>query len=320
MLPFTALRFPSGLLAALSVLSLAASMASAQERRASPPEFSADEIRGVFFEDLSKAIRGQRPALASIRKSAEQPDLAETEADSTEVQDSGTGALWSSLISPTSLEDEVKRVRLHFDSLITTPGAFNSGGYLEARVDLSVLAMMFAVINEYGGDVRWKEHAAAARDLLARSAFNCKAGSNQVYNEAKLRRADLQDLVSGAGLSQRDAQPENDWSRIVDRSPLMDYADQLINALEDANRNEDSIQENLPAIKRNAELLAVLGEVLVREGMAEADDDDYAKLSRGMVSEAKQVVGAIERRDLQAISTGISGIRQRCDTCHNQYR
>jgi cytochrome c556 len=227
---------------------------------------------------------------------------------------------WSPVISPLSLEDEIKRVRLHFDSVVTTPGAFNSGGYQDARRDLTVLASLFAVVNEHGGDVRWKDQAAAARDLIARTAFNCKAGSTQVYNETKLRKGDLQDLVSGSGLANREAEPENDWSMIADRSPLMEYADALIERLEGAARDEASIKAEADLIKRNSELLAMLGEVFTREGMDEADDADYAKFSRQLTDAAKGVTAAIERGDTDAVRQGTGAIRQRCDACHEHYR
>ena len=199
---------------------------------------------------------------------------------------------WSGLISPLSIEDEVKRVRLHFDSVVTKPGDFAGGGYQDARLDLTVLATLFAVIHEHGGEVRWKDQAAAARDLIARTAFNCKAGSTQVYNEAKLRKADLQDLVSGGGISAREAPAENDWSSIAGRSPLMEYIEQLIDVLEDAARNEASVNAGADVIKRNSELLAMVGEVLVQEGMDEADDGDYVKFSRSMTEAAKGVTQA----------------------------
>ncbi len=182
------------------------------------------------------------------------------------------------------------------------------------------MAMLFAVIHEYRGEVRWKDQAAAARDLLARTAFNCKAGSTQVYNEAKLRKADLQDLVSGSGPSKRDAEPENDWSMIADRSPLMEYAESLIDALEDASRDAGAVQRAPDLVKRNSELLSLLGEVLTREGMDEADDKDYTTLSRSMIDESKKVTAAIDRGDADAVRKGVSGIRQKCDACHEQYR
>ena len=290
----------------------------ADERRAPAPTFSSDQLRSVFFDDLNDAFRGPRPTLSSVRKSAAAAtSVAAT--PSTPAAQAGADP-WSPLISPTSIEDEIKRLRLHYDSIVTTPGAFNGGGYQEARLDLTVLATLFAVVNEHSGEVRWKDQAAAARDLIARTAFNCKAGSTQVYNEAKLRKADLQDLVSGSGLSKRDAEPENEWSMIADRSPLMEYADKLIESLEDATRDAGSVNREPDLIKRNAELLSLLGEVFTKEGMDDADDDDYAKLSRAMSVAAKEVSAAIQRSDVDAVQKGTSAIRQRCDACHEQYR
>lgn len=288
------------------------------ERRAPAPNYSQSQLRGVFFDNLDDAFRGSRPSLSSVRKSTAVVAAAAS-SPKTAGAESGTD-LWSPLITPGSIEDEIKRVRLHFDSVVTTPGAFNSGGYQEARLDLTVIAMLFAVVNEHSGDVRWKDQAAAARDLIARTAFNCKAGSTQVYNEAKLRKGDLQDLVSGSGLADREAEKENDWPMVADRAPLMEYADLLIESLEDATRDAGSVKRETDLIKRNAELLAVLGEVLVQEGMDEADNEDYAKLSRDMTVAAKTLTAAIDRADIDAVGKGAGMIRQKCDACHEQYR
>lgn len=300
---------------------LVTASANADERRAAPPTFAPEDWKGVFFDSVDEAIRGERPSLSAIRQSAKQAsEQAMAEASGGDDGGGPKSDLWASLISPVSIEDEIKRVRLHYDSIITTPGAFNSGGYLDARVDLTIMAVMFAIITEHSGEVRWKDQASAARDLLARTAFNCKAGSTQVYNEAKLRKADLQDLVSGTGLADREGEPTNDWAMIADRSPLMTYAESLIETLEDSTNNAGAINDNIDSIRRNAELLATLGEILVREGMEEADDDDYVKLSRDMTADAKQVVLAVDRADTEAIGQGVSAIRQRCDACHEQYR
>ncbi|MGB1817576.1 MAG: hypothetical protein ACPHJ3_19580, partial [Rubripirellula sp.] len=179
---------------------------------------------------------------------------------------------------------------------------------------------LFAVINQHSGEVRWKDQAAAARDLISRTAFNCKAGSTQVYNEAKLRKGDLQDLVAGSGLSSKDAEPETDWTMIADRSPLMEYAELVIESLEDGARDEGTIKKETDLVKRNSELIAVLGEILAQEGMDDADDDDYAKLSRDMSGDGKAVTAALGRGDLEAVRLGVSKIRQKCDACHEQYR
>ena len=291
----------------------------ADERRAPKPKVDEEKMKAIFFADINDAFRGEAPTIASVRATAAAvaaPVAASTGGDAA---DSGTD-LWSSLISPQSLEDEIKRLKLEFDGVVTTPGAFNSGGYLDARLHLTVLASLFAVINQHSGEVRWKDQAAAARDLISRTAFNCKAGSTQVYNEAKLRKGDLQDLVAGSGLSSKDAEPETDWTMIADRSPLMEYAELVIESLEDGARDEGTIKKETDLVKRNSELIAVLGEILAQEGMDDADDDDYAKLSRDMSGDGKAVTAALGRGDLEAVRLGVSKIRQKCDACHEQYR
>jgi len=291
----------------------------ADERRSPAPKVDPDTMKNVFFSNLEDGFRGEIPSLSLLRNStaatAPAADAAGTE-DSTKAGKDR----WSALISPSSLEDEVKRMKLHFDGVVSTPGAFISGGYQEARLDLTVLASLFAVINEYPSEIRWKEQAGAARDLIARTAFNCKAGSTQVYNEAKSRKADLQDLVAGGGLSSRDAEEETDWTAIADRSPLMEYAETLIDSLEDGARDEKTIKKEMDLVKRNSELLALLGEILVQEGMDDYDDDDYASLSRDMTTAGEATTKALDRNDFEAVRLGVGKLRQKCDACHEQYR
>jgi len=295
--------------------------ARADERRAPAPQVDPDEMRGIFFADINDAFRGEKPTLSSLRSTTMAAAAQATSSAGSTAESTATGNdIWSAVISPQSLEDEIKRVKLHFDSIVTTPGAFNSGGYLEARLDLTILASLFAIINQYPGEVRWKDQAAAARDLISRTAFNCKAGSTQVYNEAKLRKGDLQDLIAGSGLANRESEDETDWTMIADRSPLMEYAELLIETLEDGARNEGTIKKETDLVKRNSELLAALGEVLSQEGMDDADDDDYAKLSREMSTDGKAVTAALGRGDFEAVRLGVGKIRQKCDACHEQYR
>ena len=291
----------------------------ADERRAPVPKVDADKMKAIFFADINDAFRGEAPTIESVRATAAAvvaPTAGTTGGATAPVGNN----LWASLISPQSLEDEVKRIKLEYDGVVTTPGAFNSGGYLDARLHLTVLASLFAVINQHPGEVRWKDQAAAARDLISRTAFNCKAGSTQVYNEAKLRKGDLQDLVAGSGLGSKDAEEETDWTMIADRSPLMEYGELLIDALEDGARDEGTIKKETDLVKRNSELLALLGEILTQEGMDDADDDDYAKLSRDMAEDGKAVTAALGRGDFDAVRLGVSKIRQKCDACHEQYR
>lgn len=307
-------------IAAVAIGSLAAVVAG--ERRAAAPTFTGDSFRGTFFQSADQAIRGQRPSLG---QAIEPPSRVATLAASKPASGGDAGdanqSKFTSLISPTSLEDEIKRVRLLFDAAVTTPGAFKSGEFQTARLHLTTLASLFAVVVEHQGDVRWKQDAAAARDLFARSAANCKSGSTQVYNETKLRKADLEDLVSGGGLSSRQAEPENDWSMIADRVPLMIYAESLLEGpLKSGTRNEAAVKAEGDTVRRAAELMAVVGQILRTEGMVDADDEDYQLLCAEFLEASRSVSLALDQGDAGAVGRAVGAISQSCSKCHESYR
>lgn len=295
----------------------------ADDRRAKAPQRPPSNFDRVFFRDLSEAVDPNRPAAPKLQASGAMIAAGSGPSAGTDkpAAKGEGGAGWEKWISPVSIEDEVKRLKLHFDGVVTTPGPFKGGGYLDARVDLSVLAMLFAVISDYEGEVRWKEESAAARDLLARTAFNSKAGSVQVYNEAKLRKQDLQDLVAGSGLTSRDAEEENDWAMIVDRGPLMQYLDWAFYEQLDGSANTPkAIEENEAEIRRLAEMIAVVGQVLRQEGLDDSDDPDYREMSQAMTAASLRVRQALEQKDADAIGAAIGDISQSCDRCHEQFR
>ncbi|QDV86641.1 cytochrome c [Planctomycetes bacterium TBK1r] len=289
-----------------------------EEKRAPAPKFSADATKGVFFDSVGDAIRGQRPTLQALRKKNAQ--ASSVVVDAPEGGGGATAGPWDKLISPTSIEDEIKRMKLHYDSVVTQPGPFKSGGYEEARLDLMVMSSLFAIISEYDGDVRWKEDAAVARDLLGRTAFNCNAGTNQVFNEARARKDDLQDLLSGTGLRGGKAAETNDWASIADRAPLMEYAELLKEQLRNATSNADDVKAEPNDVRRPAELLAILGRILVKEGMDDSDDADYVAFSEAMTKAAQGVTRGLELDDYDAIGRAVGAITQSCDDCHGQYR
>ena len=100
----------------------------------------------------------------------------------------------------------------------------------------------------------------------------------------------------------------------------MEYAETLIDSLEDGARDEKTIKKEMDLVKRNSELLALLGEILVQEGMDDYDDDDYASLSRDMTTAGEATTKALDRNDFEAVRLGVGKLRQKCDACHEQYR
>lgn len=295
----------------------------AAERRAKPPQFDSQQFRGIFYSDVGEAVASPRPTAPELRGATARASgvAAPSAAEEPKTASGATGIGWAALISATTLEDEIKRLKLEFDGIVTTPGPFAGGGYRQARVTLSIMAMLFAVIDQYDGDVRWKDQAPAARDLLARSAANSKAGSVQVYNEAKLRKADLQDLVSGTGLTVREVNEDMDWTRITDRGPLMEYLEWAFQEELQANsNNQATVTANADTLKQFAEMVAVIGMVLIQEEMEEADDEDYVRMSKEMISAAQQVRDGLAANDADRVRLGVGAIGQACTACHEQFR
>ncbi|MEM9646030.1 MAG: hypothetical protein AAF989_13665, partial [Planctomycetota bacterium] len=217
-------------------------------------------------------------------------------------------------------EDEAKRVRLLYDDSVTTPSVFRSGGYQEARTRLTVLAMLFAVVSEYDGEIRWKKDARAARDVCARTARNSQSGTIQVFNEAKQRKADLQDLMSGASIAARGDETANDWSIIADRVPLMTYAEEVLDALSDLTRDAATTEGDADVIVQYADMLAILGVALQQDGMDDSDDPDYAALSKAMTDASAGVKDAVRSERWGDLRTEVGKVSQSCVTCHDDYR
>ncbi len=312
-------------------LVVSAAVAFAAERRAPSPSFAGDRFSGLFFRSAEEAIRGERPSVAV--GNASRTALAPADGTQAAASSPATAAApsiaapgeatsgFTALISPASLEDEIKRIRLEFEAAITTPAAFKSGDFKQARLHLTTLAALFAVIVEHNGDVRWKRDAAAARDLLARSAANCKSGSAQVYNEVRLRKSDLEDLVNGSGLAVRQAESENDWLTIADRVPLMTYADQLLEGpLKQGSRSAEAVAAEGDQLRRSAELLAVVGEILRQDGMTDADDEDYRLLCQELIDASTAVSSALDQQDAAAVGRAVGAVSQACSRCHESYR
>ena len=291
----------------------------AGEKRAKAPKFSETDTKGIFFESVQQAIRGTRPSLAELQSKRPGSVAVADNVKPVAGKPEG-GGVWDNLITSTSLEDEIKRVKLHYDSVVTQPGPFKSGGYQEARLDLMVLSSLFAVITEYSGDVRWKKDAAAARDLLGRTAFNCNEGTTQVFNEARARKDDLQDLMSGSGIRTGKAKETNDWAAIADRSPMMEYLESLKESLRQASANEADAKADPDAVRRPAELIAVLGKILTHEGMDDWDDEDYTAYSDQMTEAARGVTRGLEISDYEAVRKAVGAVTQSCDACHEDYR
>jgi len=204
---------------------------------------------------------------------------------------------------------------------VTTPGEFKGRGYKICRRDLTVAAMLFGIINEYDGEVRFKDSASGLRDVFARTAKNCKVGTTQVYNESKLRKQDLEDIVGGNKYQGRAGDPDLTWEKICDRSPLMQRLETAhderlqvwCSSTSEFNKNKDKIS-------REAQLVAAMSLVLMKESMEDAGDEDYDNFCKQMKQAGGDIDTAVKQNNYEAARTAVGVISQACTTCHENYR
>ena len=128
---------------------------------------------------------------------------------------------WSKLIDAETIETEIKRIGPNVAKADQDAERIQRRRLQGLSPHFSVLATLFAVSAEYDGEVRWQDAAPALRDLFARAGHNCKAGSDQTFQEAVQRKQDLADLIGGTRPKTKEAERKADWAKVADRPPLM---------------------------------------------------------------------------------------------------
>jgi hypothetical protein len=293
-------------------------------KRAQPPKFSG--TGGSFYSNaFEEGLVGARPAnlgqpAAATAANSSNPVSSATSSDARPGGAAGTG--WSALISSTTIEDEIKSLKLRVDQNVTTPSDFAGKGYKLARRDFSMLAMLFGIAGEYEGEVRWKKDAPAARDVLARTAANSKVGTQQVWQEAKLRKDELTDLMGGSSpYAGKEAEGKANWKDVCNRSPLMQHLEAVWDPqLKPLLADKGQFNANTDKAVHDAEIVAAIATVLAKDGMEDADSDEYKKFCQDLLDGAKAIVEGAKAKNYDAAAAGGTTIGKACIECHENYR
>ncbi|MFN3149292.1 cytochrome c [Bremerella sp.] len=299
-------------------------LAQQSERRAKAPEFNNTTTSIIFFKDVfAEALQGERPKVLSENNTAP-PAAMGSSGGGTQAPAAASGGQageWADIISPTTIQDEVKRLNNQLVETVQNVRKFNGGGFEEARRDFTELALLFEIIAEHDGDVRWKEFALSARDGFARAGFNSKVGTDNSFKEAKLRAEDLEQLVRGGSIDVREADPKATWEAIADRPPLMQRLEIAYQKrLKPMTASESEFKSNMEEILHEAEIIAAIGHAMQKEGFEYYDDDDYITYSQKMQDAALKVVKAVKENNADAARTAAGDVGQSCTLCHESYR
>lgn len=286
---------------------------AAPPRRARPPKFG-KSIEDAFFNDAREKLVGPRPASPGAKATPRTVPAASS-------QRVTPASGWSQWITAEALEDEIKSQQIKLAQTVRNPSQFKGGDYRQARNQLSVLAVMFGIVSEFDGRVRWQREAAAARDILARAGFNCKVGTDATYQEASALSDDLQLLVRGGSPELPTPAPDVMWSEVADRTPLMQRLEDAIGQhIDPPTANARQFERAAEGLAQEAELVAAIAEVISRDGFEFADDDTYLEYARAMKSHALSLREAARQNDYERARRAAGELKQTCTDCHDGYR
>lgn len=290
------------------------------KRRARLPDLGSPLVADPFFKDaFTEALTGDRPA--NFGTLPQSPPTTRPDTEGGQVDGESSGYAWSKIISASTIEDEVKRMKLELDKSVTTPGRFKAGDYRKCQRSFTVLGLMFAIIAEYDGDVRWRDQARIARDRFGRAGLNAKVGTSQTYDEAKARHVELQDLIQGARISGNRPNEEFSWDQICDRVPLMERLEQARQErLKQWIANRSLFTNNRDNIRHEAEVIAAIFEAIQNEGFEFWDDDQYLDYCKQMKQYSRDIVEAVDLGNYESTRKAVGNIEKTCSQCHEDFR
>jgi hypothetical protein len=245
---------------------------------------------------------------------AGQADVATTPA-------AGGGFKWSTMVSEETLTDEIKDMKAVLVGAVASQSDFKGGGYDKAREAFSAVALAFGVIAAYDQEIRWKKDADRVRDLFARVGFNCKVGTEQSFNESKIRVVDLEALLEGTVPTARaDREDDFRWSQAAGRPALMSRLESADATLAAASASKSDFDKAVDRVLRDAEIVAVIGEVIQQPDYEYHDDDTYRGYASAMRDAALRVRSAAQKKDYEAARAALGELKKSCDACHGDYR
>jgi hypothetical protein len=275
---------------------------------AQPPE-SFGDVQDVFYDDAFQALSGDPPDQAK-ELAAIQQDLIQQGTDVNDMFD------WQTLIEAETLKTEIKRIANNLTSLTASPAKFEAAKLKDCPRELATLATLFRVIDEYPGDIPWQKSAAAMERRCLQTAEACEVGSDDSLAMVKETCLLLDDLLRGQAVEASEAK-----TGFPQFAPLM-------------QRMEITVQEKLPSllakprdfrkqamqVVHEAELLAMLSQVIRGEDYGYGDDKTYQDHADALRDAANQLKQAAKSEDFSKAVEAESAVKESCAACHADFR
>ena len=280
------------------------------EEFAQPPVWS-DDVKDVFFDDARKALSGPRPT-ASDR--AEEIVSSASAAKATNVR-------WQELIDADTLTGEVKRIINNLPTLTKNPALFKASKHNDCRRELTMLATLFKVITEYPSEVRWKANAPDMVRRCVSAAESCDEVSENSLTTVEETHTKLEELLRGQTPAISDIDSDSESANDPAFAPLMKRMELATEeTLPPQLVKEREFRKTSPSIAEEAQLLAMLSEVIRDEAFGYANDETYQGHADKLRDAAVLLREAATAQDFAKAVEAAAGVSQSCANCHADYR
>jgi hypothetical protein len=304
---------------ALASIVISAAWAQAQKKPAKsklapPPKWSESTLR-MFFADATKEVGPGQPGAARPVASTATGGAASSAAAAM------SGESWSALVDAETLETEVKTNINALAPTVENSNKFKSQYFRKARGAYSELAVLFGVIGQYNGDVKWKDKAPGLRDALAKAGFNCKVGTDASYTEAKARYEDLRTLLEGSSPKVGEADVEAEWAKVADLTELMKRMEEAgQNRITPWTGSEGEFKSNQDKILHEAQLLSVMARVIGHSSYEYASDEAYVKHAKALEEACREIVDGAKQTNFDKTRAAAGNMAKACAYCHSDFR
>jgi cytochrome c556 len=304
-----------GATALVLIVLASAALAGAEEappKRAKPPHWSRD-VLDLFFDDAREHLVGERPTPNLPSSGEGAPSVAPA-------RDHGRRTAWSQLVDGETLANEVKRLVAELAEPLANAATFKAGGNNQCRANFGVLAVLFGVIADYDGEVRFRADAAVLRDAASRAARSCTTAADQSFAEAAELRIQLEELIRGERMSGKAAELAK-WSDLVERDLIMKRMDRsLQDRISPALGNAKEFAKRAADVRHEAELLATFANVIQREEFDYWDDEGFRAHGGNLQAAATELTRAAIDANYETARAAAGKVTQACSACHEEYR
>ncbi len=297
-------------------VALAQNMESASSRT-DVPDWSKIDTSEIFFEDVFRdAFDGQWPP--ELLADPESPIATESVVAASR---SKRQFAWSRAVSDELLIDEIKRINIELNRNTRTKSSFDRYGSDQARANLTILAVIFRVISEWDGEIRFQADSRQISRFLTDEIRQMTAANS--FEIARTVSAQLSDMVAGNHFAavQHPEPAREDWQRYVDRSELMIRLESAIETNVDGGlQSAASMKAQQHDLCREVNLATALFGAMCRPGALDAEDWRYVEYCKSAARQTIHLRSAIAGNRLEEARHSLENLRQSCVDCHDQFR